>query len=124
MAARRRDYAREERRRNELAREQQYSSRAQQRRYREAGITAPKPEADRELERKRRESAEWSRNHSHSSASRYRPTMSSRHVADYHAAWVRKYAHREQQTAARKHWLVDVIEWGPAVEAYEDQGWY
>lgn len=70
-----RDYAREERRRNELARERGFRSRAEQRHKseteraaEEAGFDSPE-----EYVYARREASRWSQKHSHIAATKYHP---------------------------------------------------
>ena len=96
MSARQRNYREEERRRNERARAEGFSSRAQER-----GV--------------RRKAQAWSDKHSHTVDSRYRPKMPSSEVAAYRDVYLskdkgwRSMGRREAPPAAVKHWYVNVL---------------
>lgn len=103
MARRQRDYAAEERRRNERAKEAGFSSRAQERRV-------------------RKESATWSRKHAEKDVAFYQPKWSSQKVKAYHDAFVKGPDTFSSNTKTRRgsdrqfHWLVTTTHYMTASE--------
>jgi len=85
-----RDYRREEARRNELARERGYKSRAEQRHKSETERAAERAGFDTasEFTAAKREASSWSRKHSHVSATKYRPSESPETFGRYYRAFV------------------------------------